>query len=201
MEKLDNIVIKNLSPEMGAKIVKYFKEMGYNTRPYTGDCFVGRSETPFYGVFNGYFDCYSAEQVKKNGLTIINLPEEKKQFTKSDLKAGMWVETRNGNKYLILTDVNTMYYGQQKLVGINNYGFVICSEFNNDLTYKDNLDYDIMKVWGSVVNSNTYNFVDLQSDLIWERKEVPIKTKLTLEQLAEKSGYNIDEIEITVNNI
>ena len=201
MEKLDNVVIKNTSLEMGKQIIKYFQKMRYNTGAYAGDCCVGRSETPFYGVFNGYFDCYSAEQVKKNGLTIINLPEEEKQFTKSDLKAGMWIELRNGNKYLILTDVNTMYYGQQKLVGINNFGFVIGSEFNNDLTYKDNLDCDIMKVWGSVVNSNTYNFVDLQSDLIWERKEVPIKTKLTLEQLAEKAGYNIDEIEITVNNI
>lgn len=201
MKKLDNIVIKNLSPEMGAKIIKYFQEMGYNTESYVGDCCVGRSKTPFYGVFNGYFDCYSAEQVKKNGLTIINLPEEEKQFTKSDLKAGMWVETRNGSQYLVLTDVNTMYYGQQKLVGINNCGFVIGSEFNNDLTYKDNLDCDIMKVWGSVVNSNTYNFVDLQSDLIWERKKASVKTKLTLEQLAEKAGYNIDEIEITVNNI
>ena len=201
MEKLDNVAIKSTSLEMGKQIIKYFQEMGYNTRPYIGDC-VGRSETSFfYGVFNGRFNCYSAEQVKKNGLTIINLPEEEKQFTKSDLKAGMWIELRNGNKYLILTDVNTTYYGQQKLVGINKFGFVIGSEFNNDLTYKDNLDCDIMKVWGSVVNSNTYNFVALQSDLIWERKKASVKTKLTLEQLAEKAGYNIDEIEITVNNI
>ena len=201
MEKLDNVAIKSTSLEMGKQIIKYFQEMGYNTGPYIGDC-VSMSETSFfYGVFNGRFNCYSAEQVKKNGLTIINLPEEEKQFTKSDLKAGMWVETRNGSQYLVLTDVDTMYYGQQKLVGINNCGFVIGSGFNHDLTYKDNLDCDIMKVWGSVVNSNTYNFVDLQSDLIWERKEVPVKTKLTLEQLAEKAGYNIDEIEITVNKI
>ena len=200
MEKLDNVVIKNLSPKMGARIIKYFKKMGWDTGSYSGDCFVSNSEKYYYGVKNGRFTCYTAKEVMALNLREIYLPEEK-QFSKDDLKAGMWVELRNGNKYLILTDVNTTYYGQQKLVGIRDCGFMIGSNLNNDLTHKDSPNFDIMKVWGSVVTSNTYNFVDLQSDLIWERKEEPIKTKLTLEQLAEKAGYNIDEIEITVNKI
>lgn len=202
MEKLDNVAIKSTSLEMGKQIIRYFQEMGYNTGPYIRGCFVDRSETPFYGVFNGYFDCYSAEQVKKNGLTIINLPEEEKQFTKSDLKAGMWVEIRNGSQYLVLTDVDSLYDGPQKLAFINNERYLFGnSNYNDDLTRNNYNNFDIMKVYSGVVDSSTYRGISSKSKLIWERKEVPVKTKLTLEQLAEKAGYNIDEIEITVNNI
>lgn len=201
MKKLDNVVIENTSLEMGKKIIKYFQEMGYNTRPYTGDCFVGRSETPFYGIFDGHFNIFSAVEVKTKHLTIISLPEEEAQFCKDDLKAGMWIQLRNGSRFLVLTDVDTTHYGQEKLVGIRDCGFIIGSNLNNDLTHKNHSDFDIMKVWGLSVNSRTYNFEDMQSDLIWERKEEPVKTKLTLEELAEKAGYNIDEIEITVNKI
>ena len=133
--------------------------------------------------------------------TSINLPEEEKQFTKSDLKAGMWVETRNGSQYLVLTDVDSPYDGPQKLAFIRNGGYLLGNNYNNDLTNNRYKDFDIMKVYSGIVNSSTYTGITSNSELIWERKEVPVKTKLTLEQLAEKAGYKVDEIEITVNNI
>ena len=201
MEKLDNVVIKNLSLEMGARIIKYFKKMGWDTGSYSGDCFAPISEGCYYGVKNGRFTCYTAKEVMAHNLREIYLPEEK-QFTKSDLKAGMWVETRNGNQYLVLTDVDSPYDGPQKLAFIRNEGFLLGKSYNNDLILTEGYkDFDIMKVYSGVVNTSTYKGISSKSELIWERKEAPVKTKLTLEQLAEKAGYNIDEIEITVNNI
>lgn len=202
MEKLDNVVIKNLSPEMGKKIVKYFKEMGYDTYGFSGCCTLTDSKLHYYGVRGGIFGYYTSEEVRQYDLKVITLPEEEKQFTKSDLKAGMWVETRNRNQYLVLTDVDSPYDGPQKLAFIRDIGFLLGNGYNNDLIYNFGCkDFDIMKVYGGIVTSCTYNGISPKSELIWERKEAPTKTKLTLEQLAEKAGYSIDEIEITVNNI
>ena len=202
MEKLDNVVIKNLSLEMGEKIVKYFKEMGYNTHGFVGNRTLTDSKLHYYGVRGGIFGYYTSEEVRQYDLKVITLPEEEKQFTKSDLKAGMWVETRNRNQYLVLTDVDGPYNGPQKLAFIRNIGFLFGNSYNNDLIYNFGCkDFDIMKVYSGVINTSTYNGISPKSKLIWERKEAPTKTKLTLEQLAEKAGYKVDEIEITVNNI
>ena len=202
MEKLDNVVIKNLSPEMGTRIIKYFKKMGWDTGGYSGDCFAPISEGCYYGVKNGRFSCYTVGAMITHNLKEIYLPEKEKQFTKSDLKAGMWVETRNRNQYLVLTDVDSLYDGLQKLAFIRNEGFLLGKSYNNDLIFTEGCkDFDIMKVYGGIVTSRTYNGIFPKSKLIWERKEAPTKTKLTLEQLVEKAGYKADEIEITVNNI
>lgn len=200
MEKLDNVVIKNLSLKMGAKIVKYFKDMGWDTGTLSGDCFAPISKSYYYGVKNGKFTCYTIEEVLGYNLREIYLPEEKK-FTKSDLKAGMWIETRNRSQYLVLTDVDSPCDGPQKLAFIRNGGHLFGNTYNNDLTNNGYSDFDIMKVYSGVVNSRTYIGIVSESELIWERKEVPTKTKLTLEQLAEKAGYKVDEIEITVDKI
>ena len=202
MEKLDNVVIKNLSLEMGEKIVKYFKEMGYNTHGFVGNRTLTDSKLHYYGVRGGIFGYYTSEEVRQYDLKVITLPEEEKQFTKSDLKAGMWVETRNRNQYLVLTDVDSPYDGPQKLAFIRNEGFLLGKSYNNDLILtKGYKDFDIMKVYSGVVNISTYKGITSNSELVWERKEVSVKPKLTLEQLAEKAGYKVDEIEITVNNI
>ena len=72
---MKNTVIKSETPEMGKKIVKYFKDMGINTRGYEG-YFSEEEEnhTIYYGVINNIFANYTIEEVILYEAKIITLP-------------------------------------------------------------------------------------------------------------------------------
>lgn len=76
MEKLDNVVIENLTREMGREIIAYFREMGYDTSHFYGFSHKeGYNHIYyFYGVINGKFDNYSKQQVEEANAQIIQLP-------------------------------------------------------------------------------------------------------------------------------
>lgn len=94
---------------------------------------------------------------------------------KENLKTGMRVETRNGDIYLVLKDIDTHFYGHQDIGFACDGDFLEGTKFNNDLTYDGNRDYDIVKVYQ--INSSPKSFlntVTLNLDkrfLIWEREE------------------------------
>ena len=62
------------------------------------------------------------------------------KMKKEDLKTGMLVETRNGEKYIVLENV----YGLQLLA--TGKGYMELDTHNEDLTY-DEPDLDIVKVY------------------------------------------------------
>ena len=63
-----------------------------------------------------------------------------------DLKSGMWIETRMGKKYLVMKD---MEYGdkQEKLAFIRNGGFLVGSDYNEDMTFIQYNNFDIVAVY------------------------------------------------------
>ena len=80
-------------------------------------------------------------------------------MTKKELKNGMIVETRNGNRYLVLNDILTRKEGY-----INKF------DLNDDLTARNRMNcLDVMKVYEEI---NTLNF-DEADIILWERKENP----------------------------
>ena len=98
-------------------------------------------------------------------------------FTKSDLKNGMIVELRNGNRYMVVgTD----------LLGLNGY-MGLCS-YNKDLLKYDSTstdpDWDIVKVY-----KNIYH-LDLKKAncIVWEREEVK---EVTMAEVEEKFGCRV----------
>lgn len=116
-------------------------------------------------------------------------------FTKSDLKTGMVVESRNGDKYLVVRgDFHTECYSEQKIMFIASNSFMPGSDYNSSLKIIDEKkDYDIVKVYkpdiysleGTLENCN-------DSNLIWEREpevdwsKVPIEPKI-IERLLNKT--------------
>ena len=79
---------------------------------------------------------------------------------KDDLKSGMWVELRNGDRYLVVTDAVCPKGRTQKFILIRDNKFLVAREFINDLTaVGDNSSaFDIVKVLsigGGYVNSKT----------------------------------------------
>jgi uncharacterized OsmC-like protein len=94
---MENTVIKNLNPEMGSKILKYWKSKGFNTIGFTG----AKNEEQghvfiYYGVINGKFDFYNLEEVNRANALIIDLPKEKKaKFTEKEVKQLMKLARKN----------------------------------------------------------------------------------------------------------
>lgn len=140
-----------------------------------------------------------------NGCTYCwnrEIPEEKDgehmkmdTFSKSDLKDGMVVEYRSGEKALLLGDLFIDKSGSDDLDSFRDN--LLSSEHDDDIDY----DFDIMKIYTinrhkkypnlhNILNDQTNEFLDL----IWERKEPSKETnhnntyeeKLTYEELYEK---------------
>lgn len=86
---------------------------------------------------------------------------------KSDLKNGMIVETRLGDKYLVHNN---------KLLNSNGFGFMYLNgdefdAYTDDMKYEQNHDYDIMYVYNSYTQSLDNLFDRKLLTLIWVRKE------------------------------
>lgn len=108
-----------------------------------------------------------------------------KEFTKADLKDGMVVKHRNGDKKMVISEA---------LIGEDGYSDRNC--FREDLTYRYFKDLDIVGVYAIKEYSN---FADMLSDynleLIWERTELK---KMTVEEMRKKlEELTGEEIEVT----
>lgn len=108
---------------------------------------------------------------------------------KSDLKSGAIVETRAGNKYILL--LKTKYYGEIKdlLVNLAEGTNLSYSDYDDDLTasFQSN---DIMKVCQhEYVGDNIRSHILKQDedDWTWIREE---ETVMTISEIEEKLGIS-----------
>lgn len=108
---------------------------------------------------------------------------EENQFAKADLKNGMIIEHRDGDKYMVIDD---------RLV--QEEGFFPLSDYNDDLTDNKYKKYDIVKVYKPITDRifDTYDLFSTDNlDLIWEREEVK---EMTVAEIEEKLGYKVKVI-------
>lgn len=107
---------------------------------------------------------------------------------KSDLKTGMVVETRNGEKYLVMLEPDCK---DMELINFKG-GYMPLYYYNNELIFTEQSvqGFDVVKVY-----SVGWTICDLLSDkecmefkLIWERNE---PKEMTIEEIEEELGYKI----------
>lgn len=99
----------------------------------------------------------------------------KKEFTKADLKDGMVVEQKNGERYVI-------YNGKE----LSLYGWNTLEQFRDDLTNELGNLYSIEKVYK--LNTKEIHclndiFCDEKLELVWERNEAK---KMTADEMRQK---------------
>ena len=102
----------------------------------------------------------------------------------------MTVITRNGNKYLVLTNCVSSLYKIFCLVGPT--GFLESSGYTDNLLIKDDEynEWDIMEVYNDKILTTTYSMPTF-SDPIWKRIE-PIECKeMTIDDIEKALGYSI----------
>ena len=154
----------------------YLKNTNYNTH-HEGTCYYGNGE-------------YSSRDfAEKYNYKILECGDYmQKKFTKADLKDGMVVEQRNGNRYLVLAGVAVRECGHNEI-----------SRYTNNLKWcGTNRGGDIVKVYRIIHESlGTIEkaFCDRNLELIWERKE---PKKMTVEEMQKKlEELTGEEIEVT----
>lgn len=103
------------------------------------------------------------------------------EFTKADLEGGMVVELRNGERLLVTRE----YW-------VGNYRCFDRIIFSDDLTHKNDEKLDVIKVFRvRDPRCLVEVFDDRTLGLIWERKEEPDFTEMTVAEIEEKLGYKI----------
>ena len=120
------------------------------------------------------------------------------QMTKSELKTGMVVTTREGHKYRVYRNIATEYTNisdkeNDVLVG-SLADWHRLEYYNDNLTHKVYKEYDIMLV--ELVN-HPYDFIkDLDNvkitKTLWERQEVK---ELTVAEISKLLGYEVKIVE------
>lgn len=112
-----------------------------------------------------------------------------KDMKKSDLKSGAIVETRDGNKYILLLKTKSYDNGKAILVNLADGCYLPYSGYNEDLTHNIKLS-DIMKVCQyEYVGDNIRSHILKQNenDWTWIREE---ETVMTISEIEEKLGIS-----------
>ena len=104
---------------------------------------------------------------------------ERVGFTKSDLKDGMVIEYRDGDRRIVL---NNKFVWRR--------GYLDFEDFNDDFVSKGG-SYEIVKVYISSATSLDDWCKDHYLKLIWERKEEPTHKEMTIEEIEKELGYKI----------
>lgn len=113
---------------------------------------------------------------------------EYKEDNKMELKEGMIVECRNGNRYLLRNVRGDLLLSANK-------GWTEYTYDNNFIDIGENTfngDYDIMKIYESKAHTLEHLFDNQYLTCIWERKE---PKKMTLAQISEALGYEVEVID------
>ena len=113
-------------------------------------------------------------------------------MTKSELKTGMIVTLRNGDKYMVFINTNISSYrgSDDYVVNLNGSGLNYHSDYNEDLTISGFRNFDEMKV-GMCELIADLTSKNPKLNTIWERKE---KKTYTYAQLKEILGTEFEEI-------
>lgn len=107
---------------------------------------------------------------------------------KSDLKNGAIVETREGEKYILLKNTNILGAIDEAFVNIASGCYLNLHNFNEDLTNLYDKDFDIMKVSQEKYIGDTFRNHVLKYDennWTWEREEEVV---MTISEIEEKLG-------------
>lgn len=105
---------------------------------------------------------------------------------KPDLKPGMVVEYANGKRRLVIE-----FNNQLALLGNDNWGDL--ELISEDLEFLANEDFTINKVYNPGYMQGLNSMLESSHPCIWER---PKSVELTMEDIAEKFGINVEQLKI-----
>lgn len=102
MNKLNNIVVENLSLEFGQELKKTFFDFGFNIRVSFSGCKDSGDHYRYYGIINSRFCTYSLEEIYQSSAKILTLEELKamKNIYPKEMYVSDSPITKNNEGYL-----------------------------------------------------------------------------------------------------
>jgi hypothetical protein len=113
-------------------------------------------------------------------------------MTKQDLRTGMLVTVRCGEKYMVFLD-SLSYFASRKnaLVDLTGTGWLNLDDYENDLTIKNGQNqWDIVKVSTPKFPTDVMRYADENRNFTtrWEREE---PKELTVSEIEKLLGYPV----------
>ena len=137
------------------------------------------------------FEDMGAECFREEELELV---KAKQQFTKSDLKTGMGVVLRNGDKAHVLLgtgDGDVMRFLEKDT-------WDTLKSANEDLTWKGMDNFDIVEVYSTKLASRYLTDMVFEEKCVFKREEPkpePKPTKMTMKEINEHFGKPIEIVE------
>lgn len=114
--------------------------------------------------------------------------EMKKEFTNDDLKAGMYVELKNGVEGILIPCKSCIAPNGEKLIVVSSFGYD-GRECVARLYVEGKTHYGIVKVY-DLNEGNGCDFCSsINRELLWKYEEP--KKEMTVEQIEKELGYKI----------
>lgn len=123
-------------------------------------------------------------------------------MTKADLRTGMLIVLRNGNKYVVQKNIRCGYSTVDIIVSTESKNWNTLSNYNDDLTHKGNKALDIIKVldpqeiW-DVIHQHKTDY-SCKYTVMWEENKERDKLNKVIKQLEtdlQKAKEELKKIE------
>ena len=153
----------------------------------------GSAKYPYRVKFD-VVDEEDEELFAEGSLELVKDKAEKQSFTKSDLKTGMGVVLRNGDKAHVLLgtdDGDVMRFLEKDT-------WDTLKSANEDLTWKGMDNFDIVEVYSTKLASRYLTDMVFEAKCVFKREEPksePEPTKMTMKEINEHFGKPIEIVE------
>ena len=162
---------------------------------FTGEVgLIVRIDGPAKYPYRVKFDVVDEEDEELFAEGSLELVKEKQSFTKSDLKTGMGVVLRNGDKAHVLLgtdDGDVMRFLEKDT-------WDTLKSANEDLTWKGMDNFDIVEVYSTKLASRYLTDMVFEAKCVFKREEPkpePEPTKMTMKEINEHFGKAIEIVE------
>ena len=165
---------------------------------FTGEVgLIVRIDGPAKYPYRVKFDVVDEEDEElfaEGSLELVKEKAEKQSFTKSDLKTGMGVVLRNGDKAHVLLgtdDGDVMRFLEKDT-------WDTLKSANEDLTWKGMDNFDIVEVYSTKLASRYLTDMVFEAKCVFKREEPkpePEPTKMTMKEINEHFGKPIEIVE------
>ena len=185
-KQLNNTVIKNLTHEMGKKIIKKYQNDGWDTRQLLGGCHeLNKNRLIYYGVIDGIFGHYSLKQVQESNARIIELDHKPEFNPKRGDEVLVWDEDEsNQEKVIYLATIEGAKYPIVSVTPMDERRYRTGQPFLTDL-------------WPNMKPIVSDPKAERKAELKKQIADLPEEFKRLVEQIAElQEEFNrlVDEI-------